>query len=161
LITRGEAIELIRNSSKRKHLLLVGKIMKIIARQIGENETEWEIVGILHDLDYDVTSLDRTQHGVLGALQLEGRLPEHCLHAIRSHDFRTGIKPNSRLDYALIAIDTLANYVLKDGKAKPSSRGAIEEIDRLSNERPWVRTNILSGCEQMELDFQDIIRLVT
>jgi len=82
--------------------------MKKLSEKLSENSLEWELVGLLHDLDFDEVRSDMSKHGVVAAEKLKGKLPEHCLYAIKAHDYRTGFKPQSRLDKALIAVDSLA-----------------------------------------------------
>jgi len=158
LITRKEAIQLISSSSKREHLLLVAALMKQLARRLGEDENEWQLVGLLHDLDYDQTVRDRSKHGMLAASQLEGRLPERCLHAIRSHDFRTGVRPESRLDLALISSDALINFLSRRGHQRLASDQAMKEIETESIERPWIKDDIL-GCRKFGIEPAEYIRL--
>jgi len=85
--------------------------MEELARMLGENAEEWKIVGLLHDLDHDETRDALHEHGIVAAEKLKGKLPEHCIHAIRAHDSGTGLKTESKLDKALIASDSLANLI--------------------------------------------------
>jgi putative nucleotidyltransferase with HDIG domain len=55
MISENEALQLIKNSSKYNHAIMVSQIMEELARIVGENAEEWKIVGLLHDLDYDET----------------------------------------------------------------------------------------------------------
>ena len=158
VITRREAIQLISTSSKRQHLLLVAALMKRLAKWLDEDENEWQLVGLLHDLDYDQTVTDRSRHGMLAASQLEGRLPERCLHAIRSHDFRTGVKPESTLDLALISSDALISLLSRRGRQRLTFTQAMKEIESESIERPWIKDDIL-GCRKFGIEPLEFIRL--
>jgi len=158
MITREEAVQLISHSSKKEHLLLVAALMKKLACRLGEDQTEWELVGLLHDLDFDQTASDGGKHGLLAASQLKGRLPEPCLHAIRAHDFRTGVKPESRLDLGLITADTLIHYILKEGSRKATPLQAMNDAKSQSLERPWIMKNILL-CRELGIEPVELIRL--
>jgi putative nucleotidyltransferase with HDIG domain len=149
LMSKREAIELARNSSKFLHSLIVSAIMGKLAERLGEARLEWELAGLLHDLDIDQVRNDMSKHGVVAAEKLEGRLPEHCLYAIRSHDFRTGIKPTSELDKALIAVDSVAVIVERIGKQPEELDVDIlkAELERVSVERPWHRSNVIKSRE--------------
>jgi predicted hydrolase (HD superfamily) len=138
MLPKSEAIELVRNSSKFSHLLLTAAMMKQLAERLGENETEWELVGLLHDLDIDDVRNDMRQHGVIAANRLRGRLPAHCLSAIKSHGVRTGFAPTSKLDKAVIAADSMA-VLVERCRRKP---GGLEvatlkaELVNVSKKRP-------------------------
>jgi putative nucleotidyltransferase with HDIG domain len=116
MISENEAFQLIKNSSKYNHAIMASQIMEELARMLGENAEEWKIVGLLHDLDHDETRDAPHQHGIVASEKLKGRLPDHCIHAIRSHDNRTGLKAESKLDKALVASDSLANPIEKMDK---------------------------------------------
>jgi hypothetical protein len=116
MISRDEALRLIRNTSKYAHALIASIIMRGLARFLREDERAWELVGLLHDLDFDEVRDDMSRHGVVASERLRGRLPEDCLYAIKAHDYRTGLKPKSRLDKVLIAADSLAVLIEKMGK---------------------------------------------
>lgn len=149
MLSKSEAIELVRNSSKFSHLLLTAAMMKQLAERLGENEVEWALVGLLHDLDIDDVRNDMRQHGVIAADRLRGRLPAHCLYAITSHDVRTGVAPTRKLDKGLIAVDSMA-VLVERCREKP---GELEvaalktELANVSKKRPWHRANILQAGE--------------
>lgn len=148
MIPRDEALRLVRNTSKYAHALVVSIVMGGIARKFGEDEGEWELVGLLHDLDYDEVEDDMSLHGVVASERLKGRLPEKSLYAIKAHDYRTGFKPKSRLDTALIAADSLAVLIEKTGKK--TEELDVEtlrvELEKLSVNQPWHKSNI-QKCE--------------
>ena len=149
MLSKGEAIDLIRGSSKFSHLVLAAGLMKTLAARLGEDETEWELVGLLHDLDIDEVRSDMAQHGTVAAERLEGKLPQHCFYAIKSHDVRSGFQPISKLDKALIAVDSMAVLVErcqeKPGALKVDTVKA--ELEQIAEKRPWHKANILKAGE--------------
>jgi len=98
---------------KIKHMIAVSAIMKELAKRLQMNAEKWELVGLLHDLDYYKTLDDKSKHGLVAAGMLKGKLPEECLQAIRAHDHRTGVKPQSVMDKALIASDCVWGLILR------------------------------------------------
>lgn len=160
MISENDALQLIKNSGKYDHAIMVSLIMEELARMLGENAEEWKIVGLLHDLDYDETRNVPHQHGIVAAEKLKGKLPEHCIHAIRAHDNRTGLKAESKLDKALIASDSLANIVEKTGKtASELSVTALHaEVESVSLKETWYRNNIWR-CKDFGVRLDDFLRL--
>jgi putative nucleotidyltransferase with HDIG domain len=53
MISEDEAVQLIKNTSKYSHALIVSVIMAEMAEKLNENVKLWKVVGLLHDLDYD------------------------------------------------------------------------------------------------------------
>jgi hypothetical protein len=156
MMSKEEALRLIENSSKCSHSLLVAEVMAELAKVLGENEEEWRLVGLLHDLDCDLTKNDLSKHGIVAAERLKEKLPEDCLYAIKAHDYRTGFKPRSKLDKALIAVDSLAS-LLKD-MAKKREELSVKEFGHLSAHKPWIKRNVLE-CEKMGLKLEEFLEL--
>ncbi len=131
MLPTDEALGLIDGSNKMNHSILVSRILVVLAKHLGENVDKWELAGLLHDLDYDETIEDRTRHGIIAAQKLDGRVSESILHAIRSHDHRTGVVPTTLLDKSLRFADAMSKLVEKpealDGK--PWIRALIDDYE--------------------------------
>jgi len=129
-MTREEALQLIDQHisivTRRRHMTAVATIMRGLAEKLGMNALDWELVGLLHDLDHDLVKGNMRKHGLVAAKMLEGKLSEECLHAIRAHDYRTGVKPESILDKALITADCFS--ILIEHVTCHTSHGRIEEV---------------------------------
>lgn len=160
MISRKEALELVKNCSKYSHLLLASKLMKRLAEKLGEYSLEWELVGLLHDLDFDEVGSEMSKHGVIAAQRLKDELPEHCLYAIKAHDYRTGFKPKSRLDHALIAVDSLTGLIeeAQEDLEKPDKQDLKDKLERLSFEEPWHKSNI-QKCRELGLSLDEFFEL--
>ena len=127
---REDALRLIEGSSRREHSLLVSRIMVVLSDSHGESVLDWELAGLLHDLDYDATVDDREHHGVKAADALSGLLDETVLYAIKSHDHRTGYQPSSLLDHSLRFADAVSMLITEPGdviEGKPWIKEIIEE----------------------------------
>jgi predicted hydrolase (HD superfamily) len=88
-----------------------------------------------------------SQHGIVVAEMLEGKLAGGALYAIKAHDHRTGVKPRGLLDESLIFADSLA--VLMEDQALGTS-GDISALDLAlkeeSKRKPWISENIQAYC---------------
>ena len=159
LISREEALKLVRKTSKYSHALVVSFIMGGVAERLGEDRGKWEVVGLLHDIDYDIVSGDMTKHGVAATEILKGRLPEDCLYAIKSHDHRTGFKPESRLAKSLVIADSLAVVIEKTGSDRTLSVEELEAgVERVSVEGPLLKMNLLR-CREIGLSLSELLKL--
>lgn len=159
MISKEEALRLVKKTSKYSHSLLVSGIIRELAKKLGEDEKKWEIVGLLHDLDYDQVKDCMSKHGIVASTILEGKLPEDYQYAIKSHDYRTDFEPKSKLDKGLIIADSLAIIIEKVKESGELSLGnVIEEIERISDEKPWIKDNILK-CEEIGLSLNQLLKL--
>lgn len=146
-MNRKDAIKLVKMTSKYDHAVLVSRIMGVLAEHHHEDVQDWELAGLLHDLDYDETVGKREMHGVLAAKALDGLVDKSILNAIKSHDHITGVAPISLLDHSLKFSDAVS--VL------------IDKSDTILAERPWIQEIIESYETQEGLSAQDIIKQVS
>lgn len=160
-ISVKEAMSMISKSSKYTHSILVSRIMSALATQFHVDEDDWEIAGLLHDLDYDMTIGDMSKHGMIAASLLEGKISENVLHAIKSHDHRTGIEPITRLDKSLKFADSLA-VLLEDQSVRhvPDADELSRFVELESNVKPWIGDIIESYCAEYGLPLHPILDLV-
>ena len=157
-LTEEEAHLMLHGNSKYFHSVLVSRIMEVLSRRFNVETREWALVGLTHDLDHDLITGDMTRHGRVSAQMLEGKLSPSALRAIRSHDHRSGLKPQSLLERALIFADSLA-VLIEDQKVKtPVTPGIF--FDALRNEcsdRPWIGDTILGFAEREGIAIQEVI----
>lgn len=160
-ILSTEAISMISESSKYGHSILVSRIMSSLAEHYQIDKEEWVLAGLLHDLDYDLTRDDVSKHGMVAALRLEGKISENVLHAIKSHDHRTRIKPITRLDKSLKFADSLA-VLLEDQSVRivPDADELSRLIESESYVKPWIGDIIESYCAEYGLPLHPILDLI-
>lgn len=131
MLSRNEALNLIEeNVSKRNiryHMLAVEAIMRSLAKYLGENEEKWGILGLLHDLDYEVTAETPEKHTLIAGEMLKGKLPEELIEAIKAHNFEhTGVKPETLIAKSLIAADALSGLLVACALVMPSKK--LDEV---------------------------------
>ena len=70
-MNREEAFDSVKanveNENLVKHMLATEAIMRALARRFGEDEEEWGLTGLLHDIDVELTEGDMNTHSKLGA----------------------------------------------------------------------------------------------
>ena len=142
---KENALRLIESSSRREHSLLVSKIMTVLSDAHGESNLNWELAGLLHDLDYDATIDERGLHGEKAAEALTGLVDESVLHAIKSHDHRAGYKPSSLLDNSLQFADAVSIL--------------LRESEDVLDEKPWVKEIIEEYQLPNGLGLPELIRM--
>jgi putative nucleotidyltransferase with HDIG domain len=127
LLTRDEALSLVKkNITKRNvlyHVLAVEAIMRSVAEHFGEDQEQWGLIGLLHDIDYEKTEASPEKHSLLTEEIVKGLVPDELIKAIKTHNFRyTGVKPETRMERALIASDAISGLLVACALVMPSKK---------------------------------------
>ena len=131
-LTREEALNLIKkNVTKRNfvyHMLAVEAIMRNLAKHFGEDEYLWGLTGLLHDIDYGKTEGTPEKHAILAEENLKDLvLPEEVIRTIKAHNFQyTHVKPETRMEKALIACDAVSGLLVACALVMPSKK--LEDV---------------------------------
>lgn len=152
--------------SLKKHCIATGAIMRVLAKRLNEPEEEWEIVGMLHDIDLIETRNNMQNHAKLGAewLRNEG-LDEKYLHAIVSHNEQTGVSRESKIDFALAAAESLTGLIIACALVLPDrkiSSVKVSSLKKRMKEKSFARNVSREGimeCEKIGIlldEFLDI-----
>ena len=92
MFTKLQAIELLhahmQNTNLRRHCYAVGAVMRALAEKLGGDPDVWEVMGILHDADWEETKNAPDQHTIrtLGWLKEMGITGGPLVHAFQSHN---------------------------------------------------------------------------
>lgn len=160
----GLLTEFTQSESLRKHALAVEACMRAYARQQGEDEEKWGVVGLIHDFDYEkYPSLD--DHPMRGSEILEQRgWPEEIRRAILSHADHTGVTRQSRMEHALFACDELAGFItavalVKPGKslAEVDARSVRKKMKDKAFARSVNRDDITQGAQELGVELEQHI----
>ena len=147
---RERAIQLlnehIENKNLIKHCLAVGALMKTLAVRFGkEGEIEnWELSGLLHDMDWDKTRNDIASHTKLTAEILEKEnFPAQVIEAIKRHNREAGNPPpEALLEKTLYYTEEITGLVVASALVLPSKKLAdltVESILKKINEKSFAR----------------------
>ena len=131
MITKEKALEILKanisNQNLRKHHYGVAAAMKGLALELGGDPDLWEIVGLLHDADYEKTKDQMELHTiVLGEeLKKEG-VDDEIIRAIQSHNYEaTGLMPESTMEYALLSCDDLTGLIVAVALVHPEKLAGV------------------------------------
>jgi predicted hydrolase (HD superfamily) len=122
--TRAEALALLHefNASEplRRHGLAVEAVLRHMARTRGEDEEQWGLVGLIHDLDYEKFP-DQHCKKTPEILRERG-WPEEYIRAAVSHGWGicSDCEPQTTLEKALYAVDELTGLVGAAALVRPS-----------------------------------------
>jgi len=168
MIRREEGLKLldknIEGVNLRKHMIGVSAIMKKLAETRGEDMALWEMVGLLHDIDYEKVG-DMSRHGLMSADMLKGCLPDEGLNAIRAHNEMTGNQPLTAIDNALVAADAVAGLCVATALMMPHKKLSEVQVSSLVKKfkDPSFARNVdrnrLMYCTRLDLNLEQFLML--
>ncbi len=124
---RERALNLLKqelfNPNLQKHCLAVEAIMRALAEKFKENQEEWSLVGLLHDIDYEKTKNNPQTHSLLGAEMLkEAGLNSEMTEAVKTHNEIHNIEPESLMAKALFVADPISGLIVASVLVLPSRK---------------------------------------
>jgi putative nucleotidyltransferase with HDIG domain len=152
----------------QKHMLAVEAVMRAYARRFGEDEEEWGLVGLLHDLDYEKHPSQEAGHPFAGVDLLRGRgLPEPLCRAILSHADYSGVPRESRMEKTLFAADELSGFVIAVALVRPSRTigdvdvpSVLKKMKDKAFARAVRREDITRGAEELGVPLEEHVGVV-
>lgn len=122
--SRDKAYELLTkyNTSEAliMHALAVEGAMRHFAKINSEDEEKWGIIGLLHDIDYQMYP---TQHCIKAKEILqENDIDEEYIHAVQSHGYGLccDVKPAHKMEKILFTIDEITGLINACAIMRPS-----------------------------------------
>ena len=166
--TRDMALELFKKYNKSesllKHALSVEGVMRYMAKKSGNDEEKWGIIGLIHDLDYEMYP---DQHCTMSEKILRNdNWPEEYIRAVLSHGWglASDVEPVSLLEKTIYAIDELTGLVATSALVRPSK--SVMDMEARSVKKKWNdkrfaagvdRTVIEKGAEMLGVSIDDLI----
>ena len=137
-------------------MLAVEAMMRSLAKNFGEDEDRWGLVGLLHDIDYEKTESAPEKHGLLAEDILTGVIPDEMIKIMKSHNFRhTYVMPERRMEKALIACDAISGLLVASALAMPSKKLGdvkVESVGKRFKDKGFARgadRERILFCEQI------------
>jgi len=169
-MTREEALDSVKanveNVNLVKHMLVTEAIMRALARRFGEDEEEWGLTGLLHDIDAELTENDMSTHSKLGAdLARELGASEEMAHAILCHNEAHGIPRETNLDKALFCADPLTGLIIAATLVRPDK--TMAGLEAKSVRKRFKEKSFAAGanreqialCSELGLELDEFIEL--
>lgn len=148
--TRAETLALLKtynqSESLIRHALAVEGVMRYMARKYGEDEETWGVVGLIHDLDYEQFP-DQHCHKTEAILK-ENNWPDDLIRAVISHGWGicTDVKPETRMEKVLFAIDELTGLVATSALVRPTK--SVLDMQTKSVKKKWKDKRFAAGVDR-------------
>lgn len=130
--SREQAIALAKKylTDTYNHCYQVGKVMEYFAHKLGQDEEQWFVTGLLHDVDRDHTEKDASKHlkDHFDKIVDEVEMSEEMRNDIKSHGYwLTGVEVgDSLIRKYLISIDELSGLLFAYARMRPTGFEGME-----------------------------------
>lgn len=164
---KDQALQLLhlnmQNTNLRRHCYAVGHSLagiydyledKNMLEEKSPNRETYQVLGILHDADYELTKDDWTKHTLLTLdwLEKEGISNSDPLYlAIQSHNNKiTGLRaPQTQMEWALECCDELTGFIVACALVKDKKLENVT-LDTIKNN--WKKKGFAAGVEREQIE---------
>ncbi|MBI3576722.1 HDIG domain-containing protein [Candidatus Gottesmanbacteria bacterium] len=174
MITKQQAIDLLhahtQNQNLRRHMYAVAAVMKALAEKLGGDPEVWEILGLLHDADWEETKDVPNEHTkqTLAWLKGLGETDGPIVHALMSHNrkYTQLAELDGIIEWALETCDELTGFIVAVALVRPEKK--LETVTVESVLKKWktkefaraVDRDQIAQCEEkLGIPLSDFIQL--
>lgn len=146
--------EHVKSESLLHHCLATAAVMKGLAKELGEDQIRWEIIGILHDIDFEEIHEDMNLHGMRGAEILkDAGVSEDIFVPVRNHNCFIFKEPYvEKVDICLQTADSISGLIIACAKVKG---GSVSDVTVKSVVKKYKTPSFASGCDRQRIASTD------
>ena len=168
MVTRDEALEVFKKYNKSEsllhHALCVEATMREAAMKKGEDPEYWGIVGLLHDIDWEMYP---EEHCRKAPELLSPYFDDAFIHAVCSHGWGicTDVKPELEMEKILYTIDELTGLVYATALMRPEKMVgmSVKSVKKKWSSKGFAagvnRELILKGSELCGIELPELIQM--
>lgn len=152
--TREDALKLFKQYNKSdsllRHALSVEGVMGHFADKFNEDRQPWEVIGLVHDLDYEMYPEDHCTRS--REILMENNWPEAYIRAVVSHGWGicSDVEPRTMLEKTLYAVDELTGLVASAALVRPSK--SVLDLTAKSVKKKWKDKRFAAGVDRSIID---------
>jgi putative nucleotidyltransferase with HDIG domain len=150
-MNKDEAIKEIEHNlsedNLRKHCYAVGAIMRELALRLNKDADEWEIAGIIHDLDYEMTKDEVEMHAKKTVEMLGDRVNQDIKDAILAHNNHKQLEKD--IEIALYAADQISGLITASVLVRPGKD--IETLKVKSLKKKFKDKSFAAGADREKI----------
>ncbi len=180
-LNKEEALNLLhekmKNQNLRRHCYAVGKVLAEFYEHyiaLGNLKTElsqeqWEVAGILHDADWEITKDEPAKHTVELLEWMENyEAPAELIDIFRSHNSKiTKLRePQTQLEWTLECCDELTGFIVAVALVMPEKKLASVSVDSVLKKfrqkefaRQVEREQIYQCEEKLGIDTEEFVKI--
>lgn len=151
---RGLFAQYITDPMTKLHSRETEVFMRALARRFGENEDDWGIIGLLHDIDWDLTKNDPTQHCVRAEKILkDAGAGDFLVETILSHGYGLEEIPDlkekariTKIQHCLAASETLTGIIIASALVQPDRK--LQSVSLQSLKKKFKDKSFAAKCNR-------------
>lgn len=156
VITRTRALELLMQYNKEefhlRHAQTLEGVMRYFARELGYGDEEdfWAMVGLLHDLDFEMYPEEHCKK--TEEIMTQRGLDPRLIHAVISHGYGpcTDVAPEHEMEKVLFATDELTGLIWAAALMRPSK--SVQDIELKSVKKKYKTPAFAAGCSRETIE---------
>lgn len=129
----------VNNPITKLHLRETEVFMRALARKFNEDEEKWGIIGLLHDIDWDLTKNNPTEHCIkCQKILKDAGASEFLIETVISHGYSNEMIPRLKekqrvttIQHCLVAAETLVGLIIASALIMPDKKLASLSIESL------------------------------
>ncbi|MFA5047673.1 MAG: lysine--tRNA ligase [Patescibacteria group bacterium] len=144
----------IKDPIVKLHCLESEYIMRDLANHFGQDEEKWGIIGLLHDIDWDLTKDAPSQHCLKAPKILrDAGASEFLIETIVSHCYGyqfnqelKNLRRETQIQYSLASAETLTGLIIASALIQPDKKLASLSIESLK--KKFKNTKFAANCSR-------------
>ena len=164
---REQAYELLKKYNKSEslinHALAVEAVMLHFAQIFEEDKEKWGIIGLVHDLDYEMYPEEHCKK--TEEILIEENWPEDYIRAIVSHGWKicSDVEPVETMEKVLYTIDELTGLIHANALMRPTGMSGmkVKSVKKKWKDKSFAagvnREIIAEGAEMLGMDLSKVI----
>ncbi|MBL7058465.1 hypothetical protein ISS03_03945 [Patescibacteria group bacterium] len=147
--------------------------MRAAAKKLGEGEEEWGIIGLLHDIDWDLTKNDEENHCIkCQEILKQAGASDFLIETIVSHGYANDLIPtlkekerNTNIQHCLVAAETLTGIIIASTLMQPDKKLASVKLSSLKkkfkNKKFAAKCNrdLIMECEKAGIPLDEFLEI--
>lgn len=144
----------IKDPITKMHCLESEAIMRALAKKFDENEDEWGIIGLLHDIDWELTKNNPEEHCVKAVDILnQAGASDYLIETVTSHGYgrllNDSLKSKQRttkIQHALAAAETLTGLIVAAALVQPDKK--LDSVKSDSLKKKFKSKSFAANCDR-------------
>ena len=128
------------------HGLTLEGVMKWYAKDMGYDEEFWSLVGLMHDVDFELYPEEHLQHTKEMLAEMDAA--DDFVHAVLSHGYGlcSDTEPVHPMEKVLFAVDELTGLIGAAARMRPSK--SVSDMELKSLKKKFKDKAFAAGCSR-------------